>query len=82
MPIKRSTRRVVQAFKRGKARCTSEAISTDGTVIYSYGIIIAAKAASGIVVSPPAPTFGRSTRQRIAEVMELLPKAVITRVTL
>lgn len=78
MPIKRSTRRVVAAFRRGKARSTSPAIWTDGAVIYSFGIIIAARRGSGIIVSPPAATFGRVTRQRIAEVMELLPKAVLT----
>lgn len=76
MPIKRSTRRVVAAFKRGAARHSTDALWTDGLVIYSFGIIVAVKSGRNIVVSPPAPTFGRYTRQRIAEIMALLPKAV------
>ena len=74
--VKRSTRRTVAAFRKGKARHTSDALWTDGTVIYSFGIIVAAKSGRQIVVSPPATTFGRYTRQRIAEIMTLLPKAV------
>jgi hypothetical protein len=76
-PVKRSTRKVVAAFRQGKARHTSEAIKTDGTVIYSFGVIIAAKRGRQVVVSPAAAAFGRVTRQRIAEVMTLLPKAVV-----
>lgn len=75
MPIKRSTRRVVAAFRQGKARRNSPAIWTDGAVIYSFGIIIAAKRDKQIIVSPAAAAFGRVTRQRIAELMALLPKA-------
>jgi hypothetical protein len=75
-PIKRSTRRVIKAFRQGKPRHTTDALWTDGTVVYSFGIIVAAKSGRQIVVSPPAPTFGRYTRQRIAEIMALLPKAV------
>lgn len=75
-PVKRSTRRVVQAFRQGKARRNSPAIWTDGAVIYSFGIIIAAKRGSKIVVSPAAAAFGRTTRQRIGEVLSLLPKAI------
>lgn len=82
MPIKRSTKRVVAAFKRGVARQTTDALWTDGTVIYSFGIIVAAKSGRTIVVSPPAPTFGRYTRQRIAEIMALLPKATTATETL
>jgi hypothetical protein len=81
-PIKRSTRRVVSAFRQGKARSTSPAVWTDGSVIYSFGIIIAAKRGRQVVVSPAASTFGRVTRQRITEIMKLLPKAVITTVPL
>jgi hypothetical protein len=76
-PIKRSTRRVVSAFRQGKARSTSSAVWTDGSVIYSFGIIIAAKRGKAVVVSPAASTFGRVTRQRIIEIMTLLPKAVV-----
>ena len=81
--IKRSTRRVVSAWKRGRKRSTSDAIWTDGTVIYSFGVIIAAKSHEGeAVISRPAPTFGRVTRQRIAEVMELVPNHTIAGVAL
>lgn len=82
MPIKRSTRKVVKAFKRGEARQMSGALWTDGTVIYSMGLIIAAKSGRKIVVSPPAMTFPSVTRQRIAELRELMPKAEIAASTL
>ena len=75
--VKRSTRRVVKAFRQGKPRLTSPACRTDGNVIYSYGVIVAVKSGRKVIVSPPAATFGRQTRQRIAEIMTLLPKAVV-----
>ena len=76
MPIKRSTRKVVRAFKRGEARQMSGALYTDGTVIYSQGLLIAAKSGREIIVSPPAAAFPRYVRQRIAELRELMPKSV------
>lgn len=78
MPVKRSTRRTVAAFKRGEARQPlGAALWTDGTVIYCCGLIIAAKAGRLVVVSPISPYFPAVVRQRIAEIRAICPKALV-----
>lgn len=75
MPIKRSTRKVFRAFKRGEARQMSEALWTDGRGIYSGGVAIAAKSGRSVMVSPVSPFFPPALRQRIAEIWQICPKA-------
>lgn len=77
--VRRSTRRVVQAFSRHKARFVKMAeIHTDGEAIYSYGLVIAVRRGRQVYATD-GRTFGLRVSRRCSEVLTLLPKARLER---